>query len=102
MAQRRPNLTSSVRKAVKAMHWLTPADQAAVDLLISYAQQIDEAARSDSDDARKVIGWMGSHMTGLLKQLGATPAGRKELAVEEANVKGRLAELRAVRGGRSA
>ena len=99
--RRTPSMYAAVTRAVAAMHWLTPADDVAVDLALNLARQIDDAAKDDSDSGRKMVGWMGSHLTGLLKQLGGTPAGRKELAVEEAAVKGRLAELRAVRGGRT-
>ena len=63
-----------------------------------YARLIDEAVETDDvAGVRKTAGWLGPHLTGLLKQLGGTPEGRKSLAVEEKRVKGRLAELRAVR-----
>ena len=88
----------AANKAIRSMHWLTEADAAAVAQVRQYARLIDEAVESDDvAGVRKTAGWLGPHMTGLLKQLGGTPEGRKALAVEEVKVKGRLAELRAVR-----
>ncbi len=89
----------AVNKAVRGMHWLTDADAAAVSLARRYAREIDDAQESgDLQHAQKVLGWYGTYLTGLLKQLGGTPEGRKTLSVETKQVKGRLAELRAVRG----
>jgi hypothetical protein len=88
----------AVNKAIRGMHWLTEADEAAVAQVRQYARLIDEAVETDDvAGVRKTAGWLGPHLTGLLKQLGGTPEGRKSLAVEEKRVKGRLAELRAVR-----
>lgn len=98
MAQRRaPNLVSSVRKTVKSMHWLTDADQAAVDLALRYAQQIEDAAQSDNAHERtKMLGWLGPNLLAALKSLGGTPAERKALGVELDAIDS-LAELRARR-----
>ena len=83
MATRQPNLVSSIRKTVKAMHWLTPADQASVDLLIRYAQQIEDAAKSDNAHDRAVmLGWLGPNMLATLKALDGPPAERNALVVE--------------------
>lgn len=100
MAKRRPpTMTAAVRRAVAAAHWLTDADAAAVDLAFRYAKQLDDSVDETPEAAAKILGWMGPQLTGLLKQIGGTPEGRKALAVEEAQVKGKLAELRAIRGG---
>ncbi len=98
MAERRkPNLVTSVRKTVRSMHWLTPADQASVDLAIRYAVQIEEAAASDNAHERtKMLGWLGPNLLSTLKSLGGTPAERKALGVEIEAVDA-LAELRARR-----
>lgn len=96
MAKRPTRMSTAVGRAIDSMHWLTEADEAAVNQCRLYAKLIDEAAATGSpEEVRKVAGWMGPHLTGLLKQLGGTPEGRKALAVEEVKVKGRLAELRA-------
>ena len=100
MAARKPAgpMLRSVNKAIRGMHWLTEADEDAVAKARQYARLIDEAVETDDvAGVRKTAGWLGPHLTGLLKQLGGTPEGRKSLAVEEKRVKGRLAELRAVR-----
>ena len=102
MAQRRTQgpLLRELNKSLRGMHWLTDADKAAVAQARHYARTIDEAAESgDVEHATKVAGWYGPHLTGLLKQLGGTPEGRKNLALETQQVKGRLAELRAIRDG---
>lgn len=97
-----PNLVDSVREAVAQMHWLEPTDQAQVDLAIRYAQQIEEASESGDEQLKfKMLGWLGPHLTVALKNLGGTPAERKDLGVET-QVKGRLAELRAARERRNA
>lgn len=92
-----PNLTTSVRKAVKAMHWLDESDKAAVDLAIRYAKEIEAAADSgDEAHSAKMIAWMGPHLLNALKSLGGTPAERKALGAER-QAKSRLAEIRALR-----
>ena len=93
----RRSLATSVTRAVAAMHWLTDADQAAVDLAMTYARRIDDAVREDPEQARYAAGKLGPHLAGLLKSLGGTPEGRRALSVETRQVAGRLAELRAVR-----
>lgn len=95
--RRRPDLVRSVQDAVEQMSWLTPADQANVDLALRYAHQIEDAAASgDEQLASKMIGWLGPHLHNTLKSLGGAPAERKALDLA-APVKGRLAELRAAR-----
>lgn len=87
-----------VNKAIRGMHWLTEADKAAVAQARQYARLIDEAVESEDEaGVRKTAGWLGPHLTGILKQLGGTPEGRKALNVDTTQVRGRLAELRAVR-----
>ena len=90
----------AVTKAVRGMHWLTDADASAVSLAKHYAREIDAAEQSgDLALYQKMLGWYGPYLTGLLKQLGGTPEGRKNLAIEAKQAKGRLAELRAIRDG---
>lgn len=83
-----PNLVTSVRKAVKSMHWLADSDQATVDLAIRLARAIEDG---DKLDAR-----LGSQLLEALKELGGTPAARKALGAER-QAKSRLAEIRALR-----
>ena len=94
----RPNMTESVAASLSSATWLSPADEAIKSLAFSYAAQIDEAV-ADGDDAHmaKVLGWHGPHLLNTLRALGCTPSDRKALAVES-DVKGRLGELRALRG----
>lgn len=81
--RKKPNLVASVRKTVSNMHWLTPADQAAVDLALRYAHQIEEAEFATSDHERtKMLGWLGPNLLATLKALGGTPAERKALDIQ--------------------
>lgn len=90
-------LTASVQTAVCRMHWLADTDQAAVDLALTYAARIDEALEyGEGQEVTKAL-YLGPHLLNTLRALGGTPGDRKALAVE-ADVKGRLGELRALRG----
>lgn len=94
----RGRILPAVNKAVRNATWLTDADAAVVAQARDYARRIDEASECGNESlALKVAGWYGPYLTGILKQLGCTPEGRKNLAIETKVVKGRLAELRAVR-----
>jgi hypothetical protein len=96
MSARKPSrgLVASVRKTTKDMHWLTPADKAAVDLAIRYAQEIEAAVDSGDEQQRsKMLGWLGPHLMNTLKSLGGTPESRAGMHVES-EVKGKLALLR--------
>ncbi len=80
----------AVTAAVEAMTWLTPSDEALVELAKSYAAKIDSA-----DDA-KTVGWLGPHLANVLRALGGAPAERKALGIE-APIASKLAVLRAAR-----
>lgn len=68
------------------MPWLTPSDEALVEVARKYARAIDE------DEDGKAL-FLGPHLTNTLKALGGSPADRKALGVEE-TVRGKLAEMR--------
>ena len=90
-------MQDSVRRSIKAAHWLQPSDQAAVDLALTYAKRIDEALEfGDGYEQTKTL-YLGPHLLNTLRALGCTPAERKSLDVA-AEVKGKLGELRALRG----
>ena len=86
------SLVESVRRSIAAMTWIRPADQAAVDLALSYALRIDEAVASGEGQAL----YLGPHLLKTLAELGGTPAGRKALDIRE-ETRGKLAALRALR-----
>ena len=95
------SLVQSVQAAVAAMKWLAPSDQAAVDLALTYAARIDEALEfAEGQEVTKAL-YLGPHLLNTLRALGGTPGERKAMGVEEA-VGGKLAQLRAVRGGKPA
>ncbi len=87
------SLEEAVEAAVAAMPWLKDSDAAAVQLALEYARRID-----GSGDAKDL--YLGPHLLQTLRALGGTPGDRKALQVEEA-VHGKLAHLRAVRGGKA-
>ena len=96
MAARRRNLVTAVRSSTRNMTWLAESDRAAVDLAIRYARRSRRAANGTDDQAQKALGWLGPHLLNTLKSIGGTPADRAALGVE-AEAKGRLAEIRALR-----
>ncbi|MBK8640636.1 MAG: hypothetical protein IPN92_21075 [Chromatiaceae bacterium] len=91
------NLTTSVRRSVKAMYWLEESDSAAVELAIRQAKALDDIQRlGDEELTAKAVGKIGPHLLTTLKSLGGTPAERKALGGER-QTKSRLAEIRALR-----
>ncbi len=86
------NLVTSVRRSVKAMHWLTDSDKATVDLALRYAQTIEDTGGGDP----RTLAALGQQLLSTLKALGGTPSDRKAIGAEP-QVKSRLAEIRALR-----
>lgn len=99
MARKSDDLSSAVSGAIDAMPWIEPSDAGLVKLAKSYAAAIDGALESGGQDAVKGL-YLGPHLLGALRDLGGTPGSRKDLNVVE-NVKGKLANLRALRGGKN-
>ena len=91
-----PNLVTSVKRSVKAMHWLTDTDKATVDLAVHYATAIEATAGSGAEVEARVLSQLGQQLLATLKALGGTPADRKAIGAEP-QVKSRLAEIRALR-----
>ena len=113
-----PDLRQSVAEAVAAMPWLKESDAAIKALALRLAEQIEEASDRAAElesvmeefagdrsmykrlqkleamcDVTKLVGWLGPHLQGVLRDLGGTPAARK--AMQENNpVGGRLKQLR--------
>jgi hypothetical protein len=93
-------LRASVEASVAEMSWLTPTDQAAVDLALTYADRIDDALATESGSEVTKALYLGPHLLNTLRALGGAPAERKALNAEEA-VGGKLAQLRSVNGGQA-
>ncbi|ATL65131.1 terminase small subunit [Nocardia terpenica] len=72
------SLPESVAAAVAEMDWLTPADQAAVDLALRYAMQIEAGISRGGQDATRAL-YLGPHLLRTLAELGGTPGGRTTL-----------------------
>lgn len=90
------DLKATIASVTKSMPWLTPADQAAVDLAYAYAATIDVAIESgDPQTVTKAL-YLGPHLLNTLAALGGTPAGRKALELKE-EARGKLAEVRDLR-----
>lgn len=93
-------LRQSVEGAVASMTWLKPSDQAVVDIALVYADRIDGAlAKESGPNVTKAL-YLGPHLLNAIRALGGAPAERKALGAEEP-VNGKLAQLRAVAGGKS-
>lgn len=76
------SLPASVARAVakrKLDKGITDADQAAVDLAMRYALQIEAGISRGGADATKAL-YLGPHLLKALAELGCTPAGRVALA----------------------
>lgn len=94
------SLEQQVQAAIDAMTWLQPSDGGGVALALTYARRIDEAlASGEGQEVTKAL-YLGPHLLNTLKSLGGAPFERKELGVEGA-VGGKLAQLRAIRGGQA-
>lgn len=103
-----PTLAAAVRDAFAGMsQWRTPADIAAEQLAIRMAVAIDDAeARAElargADVDDRLAAWcevaatidkLGPKLHAILRDLGSTAAGRKDIKVVERPA-GRLARLR--------
>ena len=94
------SLRDEVDAAIKAMSWLKDSDGASVALAQTYADQIDavlDDPEASSLTRTKAL-YLGPHLLNALRALGGAPAERKELAAGD-TVGGKLATLRAIRGG---
>lgn len=90
------DLSASVLAATAEMPWLTKADQASVDLAVSYAEAIDLALdQGDAQTVTKAL-YLGPHLLNALAALGGTPAGRRALDLKE-DARGKLATVRDLR-----
>ena len=101
------SLVDEVEASTAAASWLAATDRAAIRLAKTYAARLDQGAEEfasgviDSTEYNKVL-YLGPHLLNTLKALGCTPAERKDLGGDGNQAGGKLAQLRAVKGGRSA
>lgn len=93
------SLVESVAQAVAARRAeLRPEDEAAVDLAMRYALQIDAAVAAGGQEATKGL-YLGPHLLATLRELGCTPVGRvAALGTPGKQAGGKLAARRAGRG----
>ena len=77
------DMETAVREALARAEWLTPADVAAKNMLISLASQYD-CLEEDFEDGRitrpeqvKAAYTLNVHIIQLMKQLGLTPESRQ-------------------------
>lgn len=94
------SLVESVARAVAARGAeVKPEDQAAVDLALRYALQIDQGVAAGGQNATKAL-YLGPHLLKTLGDLGCTPAGRLAMVkpVAGAAPGSKLARIRAGRG----
>lgn len=94
------SLAESVRSSIEAMSWLEDSDQAAAELAIKYATQVDVAVESGDPEAARSAMYLGPHLLNALRALGGTPVERKALGVES-KARGKLALLRDAREHRA-
>lgn len=114
-----PDLRDAVQTAIDAMDWLKPSDEGLKALALRQAAEIEKAAdrleeleavRRDAAgdeslykriqkleaacDVTKTVGWLGTQLQGVLRDLGGTPAARAAMKADKP-IGGRLAQLRA-------
>jgi hypothetical protein len=94
------SLQASVARAVAARGTdVRDEDQAAVDLAMRYAYQIEAGVQAGGADATKAL-YLGPHLLKALAELGCTPAGRLALGGQkDEGPSSKLASLRAGRAG---
>ena len=117
-----PDLRESVRSMLDTMTWLTDADAGMKALALRLADEIEQARdraaayasiRGDAGaevdilkrlralqahcDATKSVGWLGPQLQGVLRDLGGSPAARRDIldGKPAKNVGSRIAQLRA-------
>ena len=75
-----PSVMGDVERAltssIKAMDWLTPADDAAVEIAFHLARVIDGATKSGDVTLMMKAQNYGPHLKNVLNDLGGTPASR--------------------------
>lgn len=72
-------LTDAVEASIKAMDWLTDADDAAITLARTYAARIDTAlATGEGQEVTKAL-YLGPHLLNTLRALGGAPDARGQL-----------------------
>jgi hypothetical protein len=97
--------TASVRRSVAEAQSVMPGlDDGMIRLALEYAAALD-FARVNEDPATyaKRLGWLGPHLGNVLKALGVSAEGRRQVgAAVPVPRTGRLAELRAAHDNRPA
>lgn len=76
------SLQASVARSIAAAEAsgiVTPADQAAADLALRYAEVIEQAVEQGGSRATAAL-YLGPHLDSTLAELGCTPASRAKLA----------------------
>lgn len=95
------SLEASVRKSVEGMPWLTPSDNAAIELAATYAARIDRAVDGGDEQAATKALYLGPHLLNTLRALGGAPIERKALTSGEAQEVDPIDELKRKRAGRA-
>lgn len=96
------SLREAVDRSVESSRFLVvDVDAGLVAAARAVADRIDEAvASADGQELTKAL-YLVPHITNLLREMLATPASRVKADLPEDQVQGKLAQLRAIRGGRA-
>lgn len=96
------SLRTAVDATVRASDLLQPVDAAVVRQARTMADAIDKAVKtSEGVELTKAL-YLMPHLTGLLREILATPAARAQAKVKVEAGSGKKAKLTALRGGKSA
>jgi len=95
------SLREALDASIEINRQLLPEDAGLVAAARAVADRIDVAvAEADGQELTKAL-YLIPHVTNLLREMLATPLARSKADIAEVPVSGKLAQLRAIRGGRA-
>ncbi len=96
------SLRESLEESIRINRQLLPEDAALVAAARAVADRIDEAVATESGQELTKALYLIPHVTNLLREMLATPAARLNAKVNKEVPGGKLGQLRAISGGKSA
>ena len=95
------SLREALDASIEVNRHLLPEDAGLVAAARAVADRIDVAvSEADGQELTKAL-YLIPHVTNLLREMLATPAARLKAELPDEPVSGKLAQLRAIRGGRA-
>lgn len=99
------DLTDAFDESVEANRLVKPVDSALVAAGRTMAERIDDVmATGEGQEVTKAL-YLMPHLMNILKEMGATPASRGEVAAtptQKGGAGGKLGQLKSIAGGKPA